>query len=110
MIIDLGLGNADLYAGLTVSTVAGRSNLAHDPHDAIHVVGENIERILSRVPGADRRAVVLTGPMAVWAYIVVFHACVHRFDSVYYDDGRSGPVLVAQHGPRVHLQSQPSVD
>lgn len=43
-------------------------------------------------------AVTLTGPMAVWAYLVVFHAVVHRFSKVYYDDGRTGAVLIAAHG------------
>jgi hypothetical protein len=42
--------------------------------------------------------IVLTGPMAVWAYLIAFHAAVHRFARVYYDDGRSGSVLIAAHG------------
>lgn len=37
--------------------------------------------------------------MAIPIYLVIFHAVVHRFGKVWYDDGRgSKPVLVAAHG------------
>ncbi len=98
MIINLGLDNADLYHGCTVETVAGRSNLTTPVKDAVNIVGVNIEKMLAEVPPADRVEVTLTGPMAVWSYLVVFHAVVHRFSKVWYDDGRSGAVLVAAHG------------
>lgn len=98
MRIDLSLSNAALYAGCEIETVAGRGNLKTPVADAVNIVGANIAAMLADVPAADRAEVTLTGPMAVWAYLVVFHAVVHRFSKVYYDDGRNGPVLIAAHG------------
>lgn len=98
MKIDLALTNLDLYAGLEIETVAGRLNLKTHVADAINVVGKNIEEILSAAGTAERKEVTLTGPMAVWAYLIIFHAVVHRCNRVYYDDGRSGAVLIAAHG------------
>jgi hypothetical protein len=94
--IDLGLNNAALYDGCTVETVAGRANLTTPVSEAIEIVGRNVAKM---VAGAtDRDAVTLTGPMAVWAYLVVFHAVVHAFREVRYSDGRNPPVVVARHG------------
>lgn len=98
MTIDLSLKNVDLYNGLTIETVAGRANLAATPEAAAPIVGANIAAIVAATPAADRDAVTLTGPMAVWAYLVVFHAVVHAFGAVWYSDGRSEPVLLAKHG------------
>ncbi len=98
MKIDLSLSNAALYAGCEIETVAGRGNLKTPVPQAVDLVGKNIHQILEAVPAVDRTEVTLTGPMAVWSYLVVFHGVVHRFSRVYYDDGRSGPVLVAAHG------------
>ena len=91
--IDLGLSNATLYDGCSVEEVAGRLNLTTPVNDAVNIVGRNITNM--NLSGDE---ITLTGPMAVWSYLVVFHAVVHRFRRVYYDDGRSGPVLVAAHG------------
>lgn len=93
----MSLANTELYNGCEITEVAGRLNLATPVADAVNIVGRNIASVLADV--ADRTEVTLTGPMAVWAYLVVFHAVVHRFNVVKYDDGRSGPVVVAQHGP-----------
>lgn len=98
MKIDLSLHNKELYQNCEIEEVAGRLNLKTPVSDAVNSVGRNIERILETVPATDRTEVTLTGPMAVWSYLVVFHAVVHRFSKVYYDDGRSGAVLVAAHG------------
>ncbi|HZT78589.1 MAG TPA: hypothetical protein VFA26_00085 [Gemmataceae bacterium] len=98
MKIDMSLNNADLYAGCEIEEVAGRLNLKTPVKDAVQIVGRNINRIVSAVPDAERNEVTLTGPMAVWAYLIVFHAVVHAFSRVYYDDGRTGPVLIAAHG------------
>lgn len=98
MTIDLSLKNGFLYAGLTVEEVAGRLNLTTPVEEAVNVVGRNIAAMIEALPASERDEVTLTGPMAVWSYLVVFHAVVHRFRRVYYDDGRSGPVLVAAHG------------
>ena len=98
MKIDLGLTNSALYNGCEIEEVAGRLNLKTPVKDAVNVVGRNIAKLVDATPADDRLEVTLTGPMAVWSYLVVFHAVVHRFNKVYYDDGRSGAVIVAAHG------------
>jgi hypothetical protein len=96
--IHLGLSNTSLYDGLAIEEVAGRLNLTTPVAEAINVIGRNVEALVASIPAEERVEVTLTGPMAVWAYLVVFHAVVHRFGTVYYDDGRNRPVLVAKHG------------
>lgn len=96
MVIDLSLANSELYAGCEVEEVAGRLNLKTPVAEAVNIVGRNIANIVKNA--GDREEVELTGPMAVWSYLVVFHAVVHRFARVYYNDGRSGKVLIAAHG------------
>lgn len=98
MKIDLSLTNATLYRGCKIETVAGRLNMTTPVADAVNIVGSNINGIVQDIPSAERTEVTLTGPMAVWSYLVVFHAVLHAFGRVYYDDGRSGPVVVAAHG------------
>ena len=93
IILNLGLDNAELYAGCNIETVAGRKNMTTDVADAVNIVGENVHKM--SLSGDE---ITLTGAMAVWSYMVVFHAVVHRFRKVYYDDGRNGEVLVAAHG------------
>lgn len=99
MKIDLSLANVGLYAGCEIEEVAGRGNLKTPVAAAVGIVGRNIAAIVADTPAADRGTVTLTGPMAVWSYLVVFHAVVHVFSRVEYDDGRSGAVLIAAHGP-----------
>ena len=91
--VDISLSNADLYAGCEIEEVAGRKNLTTPIAEAVNTVGKNVAKM--NLSGDE---ITLTGPMAVWSYLVVFHAIVHRFRKVYYDDGRSGAVLVAAHG------------
>lgn len=91
-VIDISL-DSSLYEGLDIQVVAGRKNLVTPVAEAIEVVGNNIQNTK-----INPEAVVLTGPMAVWAYLVVFHSVVHKTKRVYYDDGRNGKVLVAAHG------------
>jgi len=98
MKIDLSLKNAELYAGCEIEEVAGRANLKTPVAEAVQTVGRNINAMVESLPSAERVDVTLTGPMAVWTYLVVFHAVVHRFNRVFYDDGRSGAVLIAAHG------------
>lgn len=97
LIIDLSLKNTDLYSGCAIEEVAGRLNLATPVEEAVNIVGRNINRIVEATPSDRRNEVILTGPMAVWSYLVVFHAVVHCFRAVYYSDGR-GSYLVAKHG------------
>lgn len=91
--IDMSLRNAALYEGCGVEEVAGRLNLVTPVEGAVRNVGRNINAL-----DVDGDEVVLTGPMAVWAYLVVFHAVVHRTKKVWYDDGRGNRVLIAAHG------------
>lgn len=98
MVIDLSLKNSQLYAGCKVSEIAGRLNLETPVGEAVNTVGRNIAQIVKDLPATERDAVELTGPMAVWSYLVVFHAVVHLFREVRYNDGRNEPVVIARHG------------
>ena len=93
MNIDLSLKNTALYEGCEIQEVAGRLNLTTSVEEAVDIVGRNIATY-----NIDPDQVTLTGPMAVWSYLVVFHAVVHKTRRVYYDDGRGNCVLVAAHG------------
>jgi hypothetical protein len=95
--IDLSLKNDTLYAGCEITEVGGRLTLLTEPGQASNVVGRNVMAMVEATPAEDRGEVVLTGPMAVWSYLVVFHQVVHKFRRVYYDDGRGGRVLISQH-------------
>jgi len=94
--IDMGLTNETLWAGCSIIQVGGRENLVTVPSDAIEIIGANVRRMLAQV--TDHEEVTLTGPMAIWSYLVVFHAVVHKFIRVYYDDGKGSKTLIAQHG------------
>lgn len=93
MILDLSLNNRDLYAGLEIREDAGRLNLITPSAVAIPVILRN----LGSMP-IDRDEVVLTGSMAIWAYLVVFHWLHGRTSRIWYEDGRAERVLVAAHG------------
>lgn len=95
MIMNLGLENAVLYEGCERKEVGGRLTLTTPVSEAVNIVGRNAGKIVEKME--ERSEITLTGPMAVWAYLVVFHQVVHRFGRVYYDDGKSGKVLIAQH-------------
>lgn len=95
MKIDLSLKNAALYEGCEIKEVGGRLALITPPEEAANIVGRNMANILSDCK--NREDVTLTGPMAVWAYLVVFHQVVHSFRQVWYDDGRNSPIQLAQH-------------
>lgn len=94
--IDVSLNNAALYAGCQIEEVAGRLNLTTPIADAVNIVGRNIAKIVDEDENRDE--VTLTGAMAVWAYLIVNHAVLHRYRRVHYNDGRSGSVLIAAHG------------
>ena len=96
MRIDMGLTNETLWAGCEIIQIGGRANLVTAPKIAMEIMAANLNKSIALA--TDRSEVTLTGPMAVWAYLVAFHAVVHKYTSVYYDDGKSGPLLVAQHG------------
>jgi hypothetical protein len=46
----------------------------------------------------DRDEVVLTGGMAIWAYLAVFHFLHGRTRRIWYEDGLGRRILVAAHG------------
>ncbi len=94
---DLSLNNKILYTGCDIEEVAGKFNLHTPVNDAINLIGKNAAAIVDELAGTDIE-ITLTGAMAVWAYLAVFHLVVHRFSRVYYDDGRGNKVLVAAHG------------
>ena len=94
MTLDVSLKNAALYEGCEIEEVAGRLNLVTPMAQAINIVRRKFFK--NFLAG---EAITLTGAMAIPVYLVVFHAVVHRFKRVYYDDGRGGePVLIAAHG------------
>ena len=97
MKIDMSLHNAALYRGCLVEEVAGRLNLKTPVEEGVVLVGRNIAAIVQATPPEARDSVTLTGPMAVWAYLVVFHEVVHVFREVRYFDGRN-TVVLARHG------------
>ena len=96
--LPLALTNIDLYAGCVTEEVAGRLVLMTPINEAVQMVGRNAERIISDLVAEGVEELTLTGAMAIWAYLVVFHSAVHRFRRVYYDDGKAGaPLLIAAH-------------
>ena len=98
MKIDLSLRNKALYKGCVVEEIAGRLNLKTPIAEAVTLVGRNIAAIVQDVPPESRDSVTLTGPMAVWAYLIVFHEVVHTFSEVQYSDGRNAAIVLARHG------------
>ncbi len=95
---DLSLLNADLYAGCEIQEVAGRRTLMTPPAEAVNLIGRNACGISEKLVADGVEELTLTGAMAIWAYLVVFHGVVHRFRYVYYDDGKPhGKVLIAAH-------------
>ena len=95
---DLSLTNGDLYAGCAIEEVAGRLTLMTPVAEAVNLVGRNAQRLVDALVADGVEELTLTGAMAIWAYLVVFHSVVHRFRRVYYDDGKpGGKVLIAAH-------------
>jgi hypothetical protein len=93
MILSLSLDNEALYRGLDIAVEAGRRNLRSTPEEAIAVMAGNLAAM-----DIDPAEVVLTGAMAIWAYLVVFHALHGRTRRIWYQDGLGQRILVAAHG------------
>lgn len=91
--LDLSLNNDRLYHGLDIAREAGKLNLRTPPAAAIEAMFANLETI-----DLDPGEVVLTGPMAIWAYLAVFHYLHGKTRRIYYQDGTGHRVLVAAHG------------
>ncbi len=101
MVIDMSLNNEVLYRNCAIEEISGRLDLNTPVPTAIAIVGRNIRTILATRTGlSDRESVTLTGPMAVWAYLIVLEAVLlHDFRRVLYDDGRNEPILISSHDP-----------
>jgi hypothetical protein len=95
MKLNLGLDNNTLYNGCEIIEVGGRKTLVTDVQLATNIIGRNTQELIESESNRDE--IVLTGAMAVWAYLIIFHIVVHKFKKVYYDDGRSGQILISQH-------------
>jgi len=96
--LDLSLTNSELYAGCIIEEVSGRFTLMTPKEEAANLIGRNARTIVERLLRQEVNELTLTGSMAIWAYLIVFHIVVHRFKTVYYDDGRpDGRVRVAVH-------------
>lgn len=96
--LNLSFTNTELYVGCAIEEVAGRLSLQTPVSEAVNLVGRNAQRIIDELVAAGVEELTLTGAMAIWAYLVVFHCAVHRFRRVYYDDGKpGGRVLIAAH-------------
>lgn len=96
--LDLSLRNQQLYAGCDVQEVAGRLALTTHLDEAANIVGRNAQTLIDELVADGIEEITLTGAMAIWAYLVVFHITVHRFRRVYYDDGKpNGRILIAAH-------------
>lgn len=97
MTINMALDNVALYEGCKIQEVAGRLNLVTPEEEGIQIVGRNAKKIVDAVPAGERDEVTLTGPMAIWAYLVVFHQVLHTFKKVSMNTGRK-QLLLAAHG------------
>ena len=93
MTLDLAPTNTTLWAGCEVVELAGKATLRTPPEEAISHLAANL-----RALPIDPDEVTLTGSMAIWAYLVAFHALHGRTRHIYYQDGRGTRVLVAAHG------------
>jgi hypothetical protein len=82
-----------IYRGLAVELLAGKPTLVTPAEEAIPVLAANAEAL-----SYDPAEVTLTGPMAIWAYLVVFHVLHGRTKRIYFEDPRQGRILVAAHG------------
>lgn len=93
MVLSLALDNEVLYRGLDVGIDAGKRNLRGRPEAAIDAIGANLAAM-----AIDPEEVVLTGAMAIWAYLAVFHLLHGRTRRIWYQDGLGQRILVAAHG------------
>ena len=96
-VLDLSLSNKLLYDGCVIEELPGKKNLLTPPIEASYIICNNLQKILDSI--LEKNEISLTGGMAIWAYLLVFHMVVHRFKKVYYDDAKGMlPLLIAAHG------------
>lgn len=88
--LDLSLSNVEVYVGCAIEEIAGRLTLTTPKEEAINIIGRNARAIVDRMVEQGAEELTLTGATAIWVYLVVFHLAVHRFKTLYYDDGRPG--------------------
>jgi hypothetical protein len=97
-ILDLSLSNNQLYAGCIIDEIAGKPVLITPKDEALNIIGQNARTIVDELVQRKVEELTLTGAMAIWAYLVVFHIATHRFRAIYYDDGRpGGKLLISAH-------------
>ena len=87
------LASHPIYHGLKVELLAGKATLVTPAAEAIPILAANAESL-----AYDPVEVTLTGPMAIWAYLVIFHVLHGRTKRIYFEDPRQGRILVAAHG------------
>ena len=93
MILDLSLSNNQLYEGLPIEVLAGRPTLTTSPDQAIPFIVANLRNF-----SIDPDEVVISGNMAIWVYLVVFHYIHGKTKRIFYEDGRGLKILIAAHG------------
>lgn len=96
-VFDMSLNNKELYADCKIEEIGGRLTLVTSVTEAVNIVGRNAKKMVDAIPSTERAEITLTGAMAVWAYMVVVHQVMHSFKQVFYNDGKSPSVLIAQH-------------
>lgn len=97
-LLDLSLNNSELYKGCEVREVSGSLALTTSVSEAANIVGRNAKKIVDELVADGVDEITLTGAMAIWAYLVVYHKVAHRFGKVYYVGGKANEtVLIAVH-------------
>ena len=91
MRLDMSPENDDLWGGCRRTEWSGKVDLNELPVDASRILRRNLQTIFAKVH--DTSDIILGGPMAAWAYLVVFDEARKVFDSVYYSD-KSGMLLL----------------
>jgi hypothetical protein len=91
--IDLSLQNKALYEGCNIERLAGKLTLLSTPDETIEIMGQNLSKM-----NMDSDLVTISGGMAIWAYLIVFHFLHGKTKRIYYVDGKGTRILVGAHG------------
>lgn len=99
--IDVSLSNKVLWKDCEVLNVCGENKLVTPVEVAVNILGRNLNSMFTGERFQEHKdlpSVILCGSMAVWAYMIVFHAVIPHFRQVYYYDGSNTPLLIASAG------------
>ncbi len=89
---DMSLWNDALYYGCAISTNKHTRHLQTSPEDAAEIIRPNAIALLTKMKEEGDKNIILTGPMLIPIYLVVFHvAQIFGFD-IYYA-GKNGKVI-----------------